>query len=308
MGSAGPAKSRRTSRSPGEHVNEIRSIALGFRAFDIHELLVHFLARDLGFYAENGLEVVLRDLTFLPEDTPGIDFTVACAAALMGWAKGIRRKVVFVATDHPMFWLHSVARITRVADLKGARIAAYPAASPPEQFHRAILRKHGLDPERDVALDAVRDDAARFGLLRSGDVSAAVLSSAIPPPRVQAAGFRNLVFFGDDVRVPTTGLAVSERFLTRHPEVAERMTEALLQALVTLHHAPEKAIPIAARFFGESTAIAEETCRLLGKYFTKDGRPAPEAVQHALETVNKQLPAGQKLNQNDIYDDSMLPG
>ena len=307
MASAGPSEPRTTSWNSENHVNEIRSILLGFRAFDMHELLVHFIARDLGFYAENGLEVSLRDLTFLPEDTPGIDFTVACAAALMDWTKGIRRKVVFVATDYPMFWLHSAPAFTSIAALKGARIAAYPASAPPEQFHRAILRKHGLDPERDVALEAVRDDAARFGLLKSGDASAAVISSAIPPPRVQAAGFRNLVFFGDEIRVPTTGLAVSERFLTRHPEVVERMAEALVEALFTLHGAPDKVIPIAARFFGESEAVAGQTYQLLEKYFTKDGRPAPEAAQYALKMVNKQMPAGQELERNDIYDDSMLP-
>jgi ABC-type nitrate/sulfonate/bicarbonate transport system substrate-binding protein len=293
-------------------VNEKRSIALGFRAFDLHELLVHFIARELGFYAESGLEVTLRDLTFLPEDTPGIDFTVACGAALMGWAKGIRRKIVFVATDYPMFWLHSRPEITRVAELKGARIASYPAASPPGQFFRAILRQQGLDPDHDFinegALEAVRDDAARLGLLKSGDVSAAVLSSAIPLPQMRAEGFRNLIFFGDHIRVPTTGLAVSEQFLTRHPEVVERMTEALTGALSALHTAPEKVIPIVAQFFGGSAAVGEETYQLLEKYFTQEGKAAPDAARCALEMLNAQLPAGHRLGKADIYDESMLPG
>lgn len=308
MESAGPAKSRRNSCIPGNHVNELRSIALGFRAFDLHELLVHFIARDRGFYAENGLEVTLRDLTFLPEDTPGIDFTVGCGSALMGWAKGIHRKVIFVATDYPMFWLHCLPEITSVAELKGARIASYPAASPPGHFFRAILRQQGLDPEHDVKLEAVRDDTARFGLLKSGDVSAAVISSAMPRPRVQAEGFRNLVFFGDHIRVPTTGLAVSEHFLTRHPEVAERITEALVAALHTLHNAPEKVISILAKFFGGSAAEGEETYQLVEQYFTPDGKAAPEAKRYALEILNQQLPADHKLRPDDIYDDSMLPG
>lgn len=289
-------------------MKESRSIVLGFRAFDPHELLVHFVAREMGFYEENGLSVSLRDLTFLPEDTPGIDFTVACGGALMGWAKGIRRKIVFVATDYPMFWLHSQPEIARVNDLQGARIAAFPAASPPGQFLRTILRARGLDPERDVALESVRDDAARLGLLRSGDVSAAVLSSAIPPPRLEAEGFRNLAFFGDHLRVPTTGLAASERFLQRHPEVVERMTESLVAALRTLHGTPEKVIPILAEFFGGTRLESEETYRLLEKYFTREGKPAPEAARTALDLLNQQLPAGSQLSPGDIYDESTLPG
>lgn len=288
-------------------MKQARAIALGFRAFDPHELLLHFIARELGYYAENGVQVHLRDLTFLPDETPGVDFTVACGAALMGWAKGIRRKIVFVATDHPMFWLHSAPEIAAVAQLKGARIAGYPAASPPEQFHRAILRRHGLNPEHDVILEAVRDDAARFGLLKARDVSAALISSAVPPPRLQSEGFRTLIFFGDYIRVPTTGLAVSEQILIRHPELVERMDECLAAALSALHEAPQKIIPVLSRFFGGSASECEETYGMIEKYFTPAGKAAPEAEGQALELLNQQLPSGQKLTPDDIYDYSLLP-
>ncbi len=282
------------------------SLTLGFRAFDIHELLLHFIARELGHYRENGLNVALKDLTFLPEETPGIDFTVACGGALMGWTKGIRRKVVFVATDYPMFWLHSAPEITAVNGLKGARIASYPAATPPEQFHRMILRKHGLDPERDVALEAARDDAARLGLLKSGDVAAAVISSAIPPPKVQSLGFETLVFFGDEIRIPTTGLAVSEEFLEKHTDVVRAMTDALYQSLVAFHRMPEQVIPVLAQFLGDTPRIAEQTYRLVSNLFTKDGRAAPHAALNAVDLVNRQITAEQKLQASDIYDYSFL--
>lgn len=274
----------------------------------MHELLVHFIARELGYYREIGLAVELKDLTFLPEDAPETDFTAACGAALMGRARGVKRKVVFVATDYPMFWLYGAPGISSIPMLRGGRIATFPPASPPEQFHRAILRKHGLNPETDVALEPARDDAARIGMLKSRDAAAAVISSAIPPPMVTALGFRTLVFFGDEVRVPTTGLAVSEKVLKRHPEIVERMVEALFEALATLHKNPEKVIPLVARFFTDSTGAAEKTLELLEKYFTKGGRAAPEATQFAIEMVNKQLPAEQQLRVADIYDESLLPG
>ena len=287
------------------HSTGLISVTLGFRAFDVHELLVHSIARDLGFYFENNLEVTLKDLTFLPDDTPGVELTVACGAALMGWTKGIRRKVVLVATEYPMFWLHTSPRITKLADLKGARIATYPAASPPGQFLRSILRKHGLDPESDVQLEEARDDAARFGLLNSGDVAAAVISSALPPPKVQALGFKTLLFFGDEIRIPTTGLAVSERYLTRHPEIVERMTAALAEALFTVD-IPDLALPVLARFLGDSPATAEPTYQLVRRYYSREGRASPEAAQNAVEMVNAQLPPGQKLTAKDIYDEAFL--
>jgi len=86
------------------------------------------------------------------------------------------------------------------------------------------------------------------------------------------------------------------------------MTEALVAALFTLHDAPEKVIPILVEFFGGSAVEGEETYRLLEKYFTADGKAAPEAVRCALEMLNQQLPAGHKPGPDDIYDNSMLPG
>lgn len=287
---------------------ELKSITLGFRAFDPHELLIHFIARELGYYRQNGLQVTLRDLTFLPDETPDPPFTAACGGALMGWTKGIRRNVVFVATDSPMFWLHTRPEITEVRELKGRRIASYPPSAPPEQFHRAILRKHGLDPERDVVLEAARDDLARFGLLKAGDVDAAVISSAIPPPKVHSAGFETLIFFGDEIRVPTTGLAVSEEWTQQQPEAVRGMTGALYNGIVALHRSSEKIIPILAQLLGESPRIAEQTYSLVSSLFTKDGRASAEAAQNAVELVNKQLPPERKLRPNDIYDYSFLPG
>jgi ABC-type nitrate/sulfonate/bicarbonate transport system substrate-binding protein len=287
---------------------ELKSIRLGFRAFDLHELLIHFIARELGYYRQNGLQVTLRDLTFLPDETLDPPFTAACGGALIGWTNGIRRKVVFVATDYPMFWLHARPEITEVRELKGRRIASYPAAAPPEQFHRAILRKHGLDPERDVVLEAARDDLARFGLLKAGDVDAAVISSAIPPPKVQSAGFQTLIFFGDEIRVPTTGLAVSEEWTQEQPEAVRGMTGALYNGIVALHRSSEKIIPILEQLLGESPRIAEQTYSLVSNLFTKDGRASAEAAQNAVQLVNKQLPPERKLRGNDIYDDSFLPG
>lgn len=287
---------------------ELRSITLGFRAFDPHELLIHFIARELGFYRENGLQVTLRDLTFVPDEAPDPPFTAACGSALMGWANGIRRRVVFVATDYPMFWLHARREIKEVRQLKGRKVASYPAATPPEKFHRAILQKHGLDPERDVVIQAVRDDLARFGLLKAGDVDAAVVSSAIPPPKVQSAGFETLLFFGDEIRVPTTGLAVSEEWAQEQPETVRRMTGALYDGIVALRQSPEKVISILARLLCESPAIAEQTYNLISDRFTRDGRAHAAAAQNAVRLVNEQLAPERKLCVNDIYDDSFLPG
>jgi len=284
-------------------------IILGFKAFDVHELLLHFLALRLGFYRERGLKVKLKDLSFVPdEQLDASTFTVACGAALLARLKGARRKVVLVATDRPMFWMHAQKDVAKVGGLRGERIATYPEKSPPWLLHRMILRKYGLDPDRDVQLEAARDDVARLGLLRSGDVRAAVLSSAMSPARLQSPGFRELLFFGDEVRIPTTGLTASEEMMERDPELVRAMVAAFHQSLLAVHESPSGVLPVIMEILGETLESANRMYECVDRCFTSRGRASPEAIRNALALVNQEDALPHPLKEEDVYDCSLLPG
>ncbi|MGZ5121142.1 MAG: hypothetical protein ACXWCK_34185, partial [Burkholderiales bacterium] len=129
----------------------VDDVTLGFRAFDLHELLLHFVAERLGYYRETGLKVGLRDLTFVT-DYREHSLSVACGSALVARAKGIMQKVVFVGTDYPMFWLYTSPEVDEVGQLRNARIATFPPLSPPWYMLPIVLRKKGIDPEKTELL------------------------------------------------------------------------------------------------------------------------------------------------------------
>ena len=89
----------------------------GIMAFDIHELLCHFLSKERGYYDDEGLRVKLVDRTFTPSDRlPQQDyFQVACGGAFMARRQGHAFKVVFASAYRPMFWMHSRDLRERVA-------------------------------------------------------------------------------------------------------------------------------------------------------------------------------------------------
>ena len=159
----------------------MKVIECGIKAFDIHELLCHFVAKRCGFYVAAGLDVRLVDTTFTPDERlPDADFfQVACGAAFQ--SRTVPFRIFLAAVTKPMFWLYAGARIAAVEQLAGKRIATYPALAPPYWFNRIALRNHGLDPDHDVEMLPARDDVARLGLLREGAVDAALISSAISP-------------------------------------------------------------------------------------------------------------------------------
>ncbi|MGH9579449.1 MAG: hypothetical protein ACRD2R_00520, partial [Terriglobales bacterium] len=169
-----------------------------------------------------------------------------------------------------------------------------------------ILLRHGLDPDRDVSLEPARDDVARLGLLQTGDARAAVLSSAIPPPRMQSLGFATLLFFGDEMRIPTTGLTAREEFIREQPTLVREMTGALHQALQAIADSPAEVASVVGELLHDAGTVAQQTCQLLSPLFTRDGRAGDEATQTALALANQELPAGQ-LRAEDVYDYSFLP-
>jgi ABC-type nitrate/sulfonate/bicarbonate transport system substrate-binding protein len=285
---------------------QVSEIILGFKAFDVHELLLHFVASRLGFYLERGLKVELKDLSFVPDEQLDASiYTVACGSVLLAKPKTARRKVVLVAAEHPMFWMYAQKDIARVSDLRGHRVATYPEKSPPWFLHLTILQKYGLDPNRDVRLEAARDNEARLGLLASGNVRSTVVSSAVPRTRVQSAEFRELLFFGDEVRIPTTGLTASEDLIERDPEQVRKVVSAFEDSLVAVHESPSTVLSVIMEFLGDSSASAW-MYECVKRCFTSRGRPSPEAVRSALALVNQWNAVPHPLKEKDVYDYSLL--
>ncbi len=280
----------------------MKTVECGIKAFDIHELLCHFVAKRRGFYAAAGLDVTLVDTTFTPDDKlPDTNyFQVACGSAFL--SRSIAFKIFLAGTTRPMFWLHAAAGIETVEQLAGNRIATYPSMAPPYWFNRIALRNHGLDPDSDVDMRPVRDDIARLGLLREGAVDAALISSAISPVTIQRLGLNTLTLLGDEITFVTTGIATTEKIAREDPTLVEGLVSAYRQSLFVIHHSPAEIYPIMADVMGVSNEIAEKTYELIVPCYTPDGCIELETLQTALNTLSAEQGADVPINADELYD------
>lgn len=283
------------------------TVHLGFKAFDLHELACHFIARHAGLYAARDLEVRLLDTNFIPdEQLPPRTFHAACGAALVAWLKGARIRVVFVACDRPMFWLIGRPEIAARGSLAGLNIAGYPPGSPPAQLLRLLLRARGLHDDGGATVLAARDDAARLGLLRGGEVQAAVISSAVPQSRLRRRGLSVIEFFGAALRLPTTGLAVRESQLAAEPELARVMCRCYQQGLQLLRRDDPVARSALAEALECSAAEAAAAAGLLRDCYTADGRSSAAIQSQAIEAMRWALGTGLAPPAQDLYDYAAL--
>ena len=280
----------------------MKTVECGIKAFDIHELLCHFVARQGGFYATAELDVRLVDTTFTPDDRlPGANyFQVACGAAV--FSRSVRFRIFLAAVTRPMFWLYGTAGTDSVEKLAGKRIATYPALAPPYWFNRIALRNLGLDPDSDVVLTPARDDAIRLGLLREGAVDAALISSAISPVAIQQLGLNTLTLVGDEIRFVTSGIATTEKIAQEDPDLVQSLVSIYRQSLAVIHEAPAEICSILVDVMGITQEGAEKTYELILPCYTPDGFIEMDTLQAALDTLSAEQGTDAPITAGDVYD------
>ena len=283
----------------------MKTVECGIKAFDVHELLCHFVAERGGFYATAGLDVRLVDTSFIPDEKlPASDyFQVACGAA--AFSRSMPFRIYLAAVTRPMFWLYGSTGTKTVEQLAGKRIATYPPLAPPYWFNRIALRNHGLDPDTDVELKPARDDAIRLGLLRAGAADAALISSAMSPVTITRLGLNSLTLVGDEIRFVTSGIATTENIAQEDPGLVESLVNAHRQSLAVIHESPADVHSILVDVMGIMQEDAERTCKLILPCYTQDGYIDMDTVRKSLDTLNAETGNEVPVDADDLYDFSL---
>ncbi len=264
----------------------MNKVYLGFKAFDAHELLCHAVADAAGLYADEGLSAELIDTTFVPDEAlPDNTFHAGCAAALVSFLAGKKRKVVFVACDRPMFWLYGTLDIATVKDLRQARVASFPDNAPPAQFLRKLLSDH----DASCGLLPSRDDAARLALLCSGSVEAAMLSSLHLPHEIESRGLNNLAFVGENIRVPSTGLAVPDELYKRSPQLVATMVSIFQRAMKAIYDDNELLAHVLQKTFSMPEKGLQQSLETMRKCYNPFGFSYETLLQDAVDAMAESM-------------------
>ena len=259
----------------------MNAVHLGFKAYDVHELLCHAVASVAGYYDQESLSVGLIDTTFVPDEAlPENTLHVACGAAVSSFISGAKRRVVFVACDRPMFWLYAQPEFQSVEGLGQGRIATFPDAAPPSKFLQNLLRAAGVAP----GLLPSRDDVARLGLLRSKSVDAALLGSHFLPSEVERTGARQIAFVGDKLRLPSTGLAVSGDMYEQQPRLVATMVAVYQRAMKAIFDEDQTLLRRAlVEWFGKNEDCLDQVVAVIRDCYNPFGYSYDSILQPAVD-------------------------
>ena len=129
----------------------VHTIDLAYVGRGIHEELVAYVADQEGYYEDEGVHVAIRDGVGWEMERVRRGATIGLGRALLSrLTDGIGWKMLSVNTHRPLFWFLGTADVTSMADLRGRRLAVHAGHTAPGCFARIVLRKHGLNPDRDL--------------------------------------------------------------------------------------------------------------------------------------------------------------
>jgi len=181
-----------------------------------------------------------------------------------------------------------------MADLRGRRLAVHAAHTAPGCFARIVLRKHGLDPDRDLecVVRAPGDYQMDLRRLRDGTIDAAYVGSTLSPEQVaEEEGFHLLAWVGDHFQIPAVGIAVDPAHIPLDSPALQALVRANKRALRTIAEQPQMAVDYILSFLNRLTRDEAQRYyeRYISPYFTLDGRVDLNVAQQAIDAVAAEL-------------------
>ena len=253
---------------------EARKVAVGVPVLDVTQSAL-YVARDRGYYQKEDLEV---DLILMRGGVANqaliagnVDFTTVPTAGLQAALQGAPLKVVLSTFHKPMFWLYSRPEIRNIKDLTGKKVAVSSLGAAGDSALRELIKKNGMDENREVAILAIGTTATRLGALSTGVVDAAMMTF---PHNITAAesGFRELLsFIASDIIQLQGAIVTREGLLGSDPGVVEKFLRATIKGIIYYSTNRSGAVPILARNTHSQEILAAKVYDLVKPALTPDG-------------------------------------
>ncbi|MEU8795362.1 ABC transporter substrate-binding protein [Streptomyces sp. NPDC048643] len=273
----------------------MHTIDLAYVGRGPHEELVAYVADQQDYYAEEGVHVALRDGCAWDPERLRRGAVIGLGRTLLSrLVGGIPWVALNVNTQRPQFWFLARSGLNSLADLAGQRLALHPSHTGPGCFTRIILRKAGLDPDRDVhtVVRSPGDYSMDLRRLRDGTIDAAVVGDTMAPEAVAAEnGWQVLAFAGDHFQIPTVGVAVDPTHTRPDDPAVQAVVRAHRRALQLIQNEPDTTQRCLQSFLSGHTPeeVRAHYEKFIAPHFSTDGQVDLAVGDAAITAVAAEL-------------------
>ena len=240
-----------------------------------------YVAIEEGYFKDEGLDLTLvtgfgadKTMTAVISGEADIGF-MGAEASVYAYQEGATDPVVNFAQLTQRAGNFLVAREEmpdfKWEDLKDKKVLGGRKGGMPEMVFEYILRKNGLDPQKDLTIDQSIDfgsTAAAF----TGDVSADFTVEFEPSATAlekEGAGYVVASLGVDSGYVPYTSYSAKTSYMEKNPEIIQKFTNALQKGMEYVQsHTPEEIAEVIAPQFAETDL--DTVTAIVKRYYDQD--------------------------------------
>jgi NitT/TauT family transport system substrate-binding protein len=275
-------------------------------------ILPVWMAQDGGYFQKHGLDV---DLQFIASSNAvsallanQVQITSGGGSEAVS-ANSTGADLVSVATTIGIYpYVFEVRpEIRNVDDLRGKKIGVSAHGSSSDIASRVVLKRLGLDPDKDVNVVTVGSAQNRTAALLNGAIDAGLDQ---PPGSLieEAAGLHQLVdVAGLNLPTPNNTTLVQRSYLNANHDVVQRYVDAITEAVAAAHKDRAKSIEVLGKWLQNTDPTAMGAAY---DFYLKVGGsppyPAVDQFNDAVETLAVDNPAVKSVDISKMIDRSLV--
>ena len=258
---------------------------------------IPWIAKDAKIYEKNGLDVDIVYLRGGSGDTSkalvaGSIFAAPVTTATVMTANLAGADLTTIAHTVKAVQSKVIARpeLKRPEDIKGKRLASSGLGSLGDFLHRVVMKRYGLNPERDVTWLTIGAPPDRVQALEAKLVDAADLSY---PFDVQAEkkGYRVLWDARIEVPYPSMSVVTRKKTIQEDHDTVMRMMRAHVEGIHFLKTQKEPSLKILAKYLRTNDKdLLEGSYEIYKEDFITVPYPITQGLQTTYEYVAQRRP------------------
>ncbi len=271
-----------------------------------------WVAQEGGYLAEEGIDASVEYVatsTTLTQAMLAGEVAVADSgqeALVAADLAGADLVAVAVGTDRFIFRLFGAEPVRSIPDLRGRRLGITRYGSTTDTVSRLLLKRNGLDPDRDVTIVQVGGVPEILAALQSGSIDAGALS---PPTMFRAAGSYNVLVDTTEVDIffHQAMLITPRRYLAENEATMRRVIRGYLRGVARFKQDKAFATAITGKYTQTDDAyILEQSWAAEDRVLPRVPLIRPDAIQVSLDEAAGQYPDARTRSPSDFYDNHLV--
>lgn len=261
-----------------------------------------------GFYKDEGLDadkVQMQPAVAVKALISGdIDYLLAWGSAVRAAVTGVPLKAVVGMAARPLHVLVARPGIKTPKDLKGKVIGVDSVAGTVDYLSRVAVKHFGFEPEKDVKIIVTGESPTRLAALHAGSIDATPIDVAFAM-KAEDEGFTRLLYLGDIIELPLSGIAVMDKKLQSQREQVKKVVRASIRGTRFMKQNRTETIQMLSDYLRITPSQAAKAYDASINSFTEDGIISDAGVNLDVQLTKERLKMTKEIPLSQLIDWSL---